>query len=148
MSHLLHPCGCPAELPCGCGAGVMGQAALREMRQAQEATMAHVAAFLRYEPERDTCSGQLENGEYPELRVCCGLKPADWKPQALGNSDGGAAGMYTLRLPRWMADRVRPLSRFVVDQAHGRPLARPLTLEQVGEASVGPTAVVVRARAV
>lgn len=126
----------------------MGQAALREMRQAQEATMAHVAAFLRYEPERDTCSGQLENGQYPEIRVCCGLRLAEREPQPASSSDGGVVSPYTLRLPRWMADRVRPLSRFVVDQAHGRPLARPLTLEQVGEASVGPTAVVVRARAV
>lgn len=127
----------------------MGQVELREMRRAQESTMAYRATFLRYEPEQDACSGQQLDGEYPELQVCCGVslvKRADPRPEAM--TDGATVTLYTVRLPHWMAGKARPMSRYRVEQAHGRPLARPLVLEQVGDAGVGPTAVYVRARSV
>jgi hypothetical protein len=63
-------------------------------------------------------------------------------------ADGQTASLYTLRLPHWMAGSARPLSRYRIETAQGRPMARPLVIEQVGDASVGPTAVVVRGRSV
>jgi len=118
------------------------------MRQAQESSMDHEATFLRYDPETDSCSGQLVHGTAAGVRVRCGLKQAEREPGKMENSDGGVVGPYVLRLPRWMGAETRPMSRFVVDRAHGLPLARPITLEQVGEAAVGPSGVVVRARSV
>jgi len=149
VSSLARPCGCASELPCRCGGLGASQAELREMRRAQEATMAYRATFLRYEPERDACSGQRVDGGYPEVQVCCGVslvKRADPRPEAM--TDGATVTLYTVRLPHWMAGKARPMSRYRIDQAHGRPLARPLVLEQVGDAGVGPTAVYVRARSV
>ena len=111
--------------------------------------MAYRATFLRYEPERDACSGQRVDGGYPEVQVCCGVslvKRADPRPEAM--TDGATVTLYTVRLPHWMAGKARPVSRDWIDPADGGPLARPLVLEQVGDAGVGPTAVYVRARSV
>lgn len=110
--------------------------------------MAHRATFLRYEPEHDACSGQQVMDSYPEIQVCCGVSLDERVPRPEGTTEGGTANLYTIRLPHWMASKARPLSRYRIEQAHGRPLARPLVLEQVGDAGVGPTAVVVRARSV
>ena len=95
--------------------------------------MTHRATFLRYEPEVDGCSGQHMDGEYPEVQLCCGVRLADMDPRPVDLAEGATVSLYTLRLPHWMASKARPLSRYRIEQAHGRPLARPLTLEQVGE---------------
>lgn len=154
-SQLLQACDCPSGLArrcdaaCGCGSAGVGLAQLRDMRRTQEATMNCRATFLRYEPEVNECSGQYMDGEYPELQVCCGVILDNRREaQSVGLSEGGSVSRYRLRLPHWMAGKARPLSRYRIDQAHGRPLTRPLVLEQVGDAGVGPTAVVVRARSV
>lgn len=110
--------------------------------------MAYRATFLRYEPEVDTCSGQRVDGQYPEMQFCCGVSLDRKDPRPVDQTDGETVSLYTMRLPYWMAGKARPMSRYRIDQAHGRPLARPLVLEQVGDAGVGPTAIYVRARSV
>lgn len=148
MSGLAPSCGSESGLPCRCGSAGMGRAELREMRRAQEATMTYQATFLRHDPERDVCSGQHVDGSYPELQLCCGVSLDRKDPRPVDLTEDQTVSLYTLRLPHWMAGKARPLSRYRIDQAQGRPLSRPLTLEQVGDAGVGPTAVVVRARSV
>ena len=127
---------------------VFSPAEYQAMQRTQESSMDHEAMFQRYDPETDSCSGQLLHGTEAGVRVRCGLKQAEREPGKMENSDGGTISPYVLRLPRWMEAETRPMSRFVVDRAHGQALARPLTLEQVGEEAVGPSGVVVRARQV
>lgn len=146
-SFLLQPCGCPADVPCSCGKDGLSPGQVAQMRRVARRTMRHIATFLRYAADVDERSGQHLNEPVEEMEICCGVKP-DNHGDLVAEAEATYQQLYAVRLPHWMADKARPLSRYRVTCAHGRPLLHPLELEQIGEPMVGPAAVAVKAGSV
>lgn len=115
------------------------------MRATQESVMMHRVVFRPWNPTTDALSGQQVSTGQPVGSLMCGV---DFTPKGspVEGTEGVVVAHYRIRLPRSFAAQATPLSRYQVVEAYGELLPTPLTLEQVSDAAIGPSGVVVWAR--